>query len=252
MLWGLAPAAWGACVEDADCADGEVCDLGACLAVASPVPAEPEPQAPAPPEEPPLAVPLQSAPTPSPQYATHPGLSYAESAWNQALRSEIESWILVGLTFYGGLNVATNIQFMDPGWGSLQILGIGGLLTYGVVTSWKGAKAGRAGLSRLGLPYDGSVLEQVSWGMYATSLGTGALAIVAMWLGQYEFAQVSSGLALVAAMGGMGVMQAESIRTRRMLSDRMDVLDPGRRQVQLAPVLGPVEGGMTMGLAATF
>ncbi len=40
-------AARGACVEDADCADGEVCDLGTCLAVASPVPAEPAPQAPA-------------------------------------------------------------------------------------------------------------------------------------------------------------------------------------------------------------
>ncbi len=245
LLWMLAPVAWAGCLTDVDCADGEVCDLGACLEVAVP---EPAPEAP---EELPLAVPLAAEPTPLAPPSLHPGLSYADSAWNVALRNEIETWILFGLVTYGGLNLVARIAFQDPSWASLELLGAGGLVTYGIVTSWKGAKAGRSGLGRLGVGYDGSLLEQVAWGGYAASLVSGAVAIVAVWVGQYTLARATTGMAVVAAVGSLGVMQAESIRTRRLLSATMDDLDPSRT-VSLTPIIGPTEGGMTFGLAATF
>ena len=238
----FAPAAWAACSEDADCESGEVCDLGGCVVVATPAPAA---------EEPPLAIPLTQEPTPLAPPARHPGLSYAESAWNVALRNEIESWILFGLTAYGGLNLVSNITFQDPSFLTLEMLGSGGLLTYGVITSWKGAKAGRSGLSRLGVAYGGSPLEQVAWGAYATSLVSGVVAIVSLWAGQYALARGSASLAVVGALTSVGFMQAESIRTRRLLSETMDQADPSRR-VQLTPVIGPTEGGLTFGFAASF
>jgi len=242
LLWMLAPAAWAACSDDTDCSDGEVCDLGACVQVAVPEGTT---------GEQPLAVPLSREPTPTPHAGAHPGLPYAESSWNVALRNEIESWILFGLVTYGGLNLVANVAFQEPSWATLQLLGSGGLVTYGVVTSWKAAKAGRSGLSRLGVRYDGSLLEQVAWGGYAGSLVCGAVAIVAMWVGAYQLARVTTGGALVAAVGALGVMQAESIQTRRQLSTTMDQLDPSRR-TQVTPVIMPTQGGMTLGLAASF
>jgi Cys-rich repeat protein len=249
LIWLVAPAAWAGCATDADCGSGEVCDLGACLEVAMPQTA-PE-ASPDLGEELPLAVPLHAEPTPLALPSLHPGLSYAESAWNVALRNEIETWILFGLVTYGGLNLVANIAFQDPSWATLELLGAGGLVTYGIVTSWKGAKAGRAGLGRLGIGYDGSLLEQVAWGGYAASLVCGAVAIVSLWVGQNNLARATTGMSVIAAVGSLGVMQAESIRTRRMLADTMDKLDPART-VSVTPVVGPTEGGMTFGIAGTF
>ncbi len=241
ILWMLAPAAWAACSEDADCGPGEVCDLGACVPVATPEAA---------PEEPPLAVPLQQEPTPDAPPGLHPGLSYAESAWNVALRNEIETWILFGLTAYGGLTLVSNITLQDPRWATLELLGSGGLVTYGIVTSWKAAKAGRAGLGRLGISAHGSLLEQVAWGGYAASLASGAVAIVCVWAGQYQLAQATTGVAVIAAVGSIAVMQVESILTRRTLADAMDKLDPSR--ISLAPMVTPIRGGATFGFVGAF
>jgi hypothetical protein len=239
----LSPAAWAACSENADCADDEVCDLGACVVLSALAPAAPEV---------PLAVPLRREPTPSAPTTRHPGLSYAESAWNVALRNEIEAWVLLALTTVGGLNTVSNLANTDPTSSALGLLGTGGLVTYGVVTSWKGAKASRGGLSRLGVSYGGSILEQISWGAYATCLVSGAVTIVAVYIGQNQLARTAGGVSLVAAIASMGVMQAESIYTRRMLSGTMDRLDPSRGQVRVTPVLSPIEGGMVLGVAAKF
>ncbi len=252
LLCLCSPSVWAACTSDSDCESGQLCDLGACVTVPG---AEEEEEAPlavplAPrsitPAEP---VPLETAPPPP---RRHPGLSYADSAWNVALRNEIEGWILMGLTLYGGVNTVSGIAIADPSWVSLQILGTGGLLTYGVITSWRGSRAGISGLRRLGVPADYTLLADIAWGTYAGTLLAGAAAIVARWMNRSDLATSAAALALLGSMTSMGLMQAESIRQRHHLSKTMDKLDPTRRQVHLTPVLGPLEDGFTVGLVATF